>query len=145
MPEKVLTTWPSRREAIRQNRVSGEKPDQTPVHIPGKGERPLTLREEMRRFVRQELSRQAEAKLGAGSFEDEDDFDIPDYDDDGDLTTPYTVRELSDTGMVDDLDGAPTEEDKASSVPTVENVSGSEQGGSRREPPEAPAPSPVSD
>lgn len=149
MSVKSPTTWPSRREAIRESRVPGETPDQTPVHVPGKSDRPLTLREELRRFVRQELSRQAEEKMDAGSFQDEDDFEIPENEDDGDLTTPYTVRELyEDQINQDDLEGRPTEEDrtvKNLDTTTVENTSDSEQGGSPSEPPETPAPSRVSD
>lgn len=95
------------RELVREG--SKETLDQTPLHVPGLSDRPLTLREELRRFVQQEVSRQA-VEAGAGSFEDEDDF----TDDEGieDLSSPYTVRELlPEAGGFDDLEGAPQAED----------------------------------
>lgn len=88
-----------------------EKPDPTPIHIPG-SEAPLTLREEMRRFIRQEISVAAQAQE-AGSFEEEDDFDLPD--EDSDLVSQYTVLELvpETPEPKDDIEGEPTTEDKA--------------------------------
>lgn len=112
--EKIKRVWASRREALQRRHHQGEQPDPTPVHIPGMHERPLSLRDEMRRFVREELSKQA-GNLDAGTFEDEDDFS----EDEGEpeLTTPYTVTELT-PEMVDqvksDLDGEPTQEDLSS-------------------------------
>lgn len=108
--EKIKRIWLSRREAIRLNRVGGEVPDPTPVHVPGKSEKPLTLREEMRRFVRQELSNQAETQ-GAGSFSEEDDFDLDEME--PSLISPYTVSELHQEAIApqDDLEGAPTSDD----------------------------------
>lgn len=83
-----------------------EWPDTTPVHIPGKTDRqaPLTLREEMQRFVRQEVSRVAAAREFE-TFEESDDFEIED--EEPDLTSPYTVRELRPPaeGLQNDLEG----------------------------------------
>lgn len=107
--DKIKRVWQSRREAIRSNRVKGETPDPEPIHVPGMSDRPLTLREEMRRFVRQELSQQA-AEQGAGSFQDEDDFSEDEFE--PDLISQYTVNELTDQlAPSDDLEGEPTPED----------------------------------
>lgn len=54
-----------------------EELDPTPVSVPLGYQQPLTLQEEMRRFIREEISRAA-ASGGAGTFEEEDDFDIED-------------------------------------------------------------------
>lgn len=83
----------SQRLKIRGNRVGPEKPDPTPVEIPVGKETPLTLREEMMRFIRMEMSQQA-SKNDLESFEDFDDFSIDD--EEPDLTSPYTVTELRD-------------------------------------------------
>lgn len=87
-----------------------EYPDPTPVHIPGKSDipPPLTLREEMRRFVREEVSRAA-ANHEVETFEEADDFEI---DEEPDLTTPYSVRYLTQPDAPEsDLEGEPTPED----------------------------------
>lgn len=118
-----------RQEDLR-SRVDQEHPDPTPVEIPANmNSSPLTLRDEMRRFITQEVSKQAAAH-GAGSFEDEDDF--TEDDPDPDLITPYDVRLLVDPNdeTADDLEGSPTAEDKTSMQPQAA---------------EAPAPSPAPD
>lgn len=62
--------------------------DPRPVEIPLGLNRPLTLKEEMRRFIREEFSNYATTQ-GAPSFEEEDDFDIDDDD-----TMPFSKYEL---------------------------------------------------
>jgi len=69
----------------------GEIPDDTPVEIPGKCHEPLTLREDMKRFIREEISKQA-VDNEAESFEEANDFDIGD--DETPIETQYTVQEL---------------------------------------------------
>lgn len=112
----------ARREIIRETGVPGETPDPVPVELIGGNERPLTLREEMRRFVRQELSNQARDN-GAGTFEEEDDF--TDDLEEPDLTSPYTVQELAPDAYVEDysdLEGKPTAADlKAAEKPSEEH------------------------
>lgn len=88
-----------------------EYPDPTPIHIPGKDHpAPLSLREEMQRFVRQEVSRAAEA-AEVETFEEADDFEIQE---DPDLTSEYTVLNLqpAEGFSEESLDGEPTEEDQ---------------------------------
>jgi hypothetical protein len=102
----------SRREAIRARNIPGEKPDPIPIHIPGKTDAPLTLREEMRRFVREELSKSAE-EVGAETFEESNDFEIED--DQVDLLSAYTVYDLApeEPGTASDIEGeAPTDPDQ---------------------------------
>lgn len=95
----------ARRQAIRENRQKGETPDPTPVEIPGKMQRPLSLREEMKRFIREELSKGAES-VGVETFEEADDFEEDDPD--IELTTGYTVTELQAVEPIDDLNGDPS-------------------------------------
>lgn len=51
--------------------------DATPVAMPVGWSRPPSLQDQVRRFVRQELSRQA-AEAGMETFEEADDFDVGD-------------------------------------------------------------------
>lgn len=125
---RKVTTWLSRREAIRLNRVGGETPDPTPVEIPVSCERPLTLRDEMRRFINSELSIQAQ-EHGAETFEESNDFDVDDIEQD--LTSQYTVSELVPEPEMpkDDLDGSPTQEDaQATSQEAEEPLSSASNG-----------------
>jgi len=112
----------NRRQIIRETGVQGEVPDPVPVELIGGNDRPLTLREEMRRFVRQELSIRA-SDQGAGTFEEEDDF--TDDLEEPDLTSPYTVQELAPDAFVEDysdLEGKPTAADqKAADTPPEEH------------------------
>lgn len=100
---------PARRIQLREAaQGTGEVPDPTPVEFDA-GAEPLTLREEMRRFIKQELSNQAEHS-GMESFEEADDFEVDEPDI---FTTEHTVIELKDEeGRPDDLEGAPNQEDK---------------------------------
>lgn len=88
---------------------SAEVLDPTPVEV-GNHERPLTLREEMRRFIIQEMSQTAQAHQ-AESFEEADDFEI---EEEPDLSSQYTLQQMApEEGYPgDDLEGEPTEEDK---------------------------------
>lgn len=80
-----------------------EIPDQTPVEVPLSFKKPLTLAEEVRRMVRNELSQVAENQ-GAETFEEADDFDVED-DDDLAFMSPYEILEMSDDGPNPPLDG----------------------------------------
>lgn len=66
-------------------------PDPRPVEVPVEFQRPLSLQEEIKRYVRQELGRRA-ADAGAESFEESDDFDVGDDPD----VAPGTEYELDD-------------------------------------------------
>lgn len=68
-----------------------EQLDPTPVALPLGSPEP-TLRDLVRQYIRQEISAQA-ASQGAGTFEEEDDFEV---DDEPDLTTRYTVHDVVD-------------------------------------------------
>lgn len=69
-----------------------EIPDPRPMAVPAGYDRPLSLAEQIKRMVRIELSRSAEAE-GLESFEEADDFDVPE--DEGDFVSPYEVREMA--------------------------------------------------
>lgn len=105
---------------------SCEYPDPTPVHIPGKTDRPapLSLREEMQRYIRQQVSQMAEQQR-METFEEADDFEV---EEEPDLTSPYTVQEMNDpTGLSVTLDGEPTAEDLTSlETEGAEGAEGSE-------------------
>lgn len=86
-----------------------EKPDPTPVElgIP----RPLSLQDEMRRFIREEIiSRDMEGK--PITMEEEDDFDV---DEDPDLTSDY---ELSDMQEEEGIEGYSLDDEEAPPSPS---------------------------
>lgn len=62
-----------------------EIPDPIPVEVPIQWRRPPTLQEQIKAFVRRELSMQA-AEEGHETFEEADDFDVGD---DFDPSSPY--------------------------------------------------------
>lgn len=66
-----------------------ECPDPRPVSVPHGWARPLSLHEEIKRFVRSELSRAA-ADQEAETFEESDDFEV---EDDPEWVSPYEVPE----------------------------------------------------
>lgn len=67
-----------RRERLNLARPDGrEHPDPTPIELPIGYEHPPTLREQMQRYIREELSVQA-AETGLGTFEEENDFEPED-------------------------------------------------------------------
>lgn len=107
-----------RRVQLREaSQNTGEVLDDTPVELSGGGEPPLSLRDEMRRFVRQELSQQ-QAAIGEATFEDEDDF--TEDEDTGDLVSAYTVQDLvPEEGPADELEGEPNHEDLANVTPAA--------------------------
>lgn len=114
---KADVTMLSRRELLRQNaqQHSFEKVDPTPMEVPQSGYRPITLRDEMRRFVQQAVSEQAE-QHGFETFEEADDFEIEEAEqEEAALLSAYTVVDtLPEPGQSpDDLEGEPNEEDKA--------------------------------
>ncbi len=68
--------------------------DQTPVEVPVDALAPPSLEERLQMYVRQQMSRYAEAQ-DLGTFEEEDDFELDnDMDPDPDISTPYDVIEL---------------------------------------------------
>lgn len=64
-----------------------EIPDQTPVALPIGWKAPPTLHEQIQRYIRNEVSRQA-AEAGSESFEEADDFYV---EDDPDMNSPYEI------------------------------------------------------
>lgn len=80
------------------NGASRECLDPTPLAIPVGMRRPLTDRDITRALIRQELSRHLEQQ-GAGSFEEEDDFE----DDDPEaMVSPYEMVDMVDDGIPSD-------------------------------------------
>lgn len=74
------------------NEKGHEVLDNTPVAKPVGWRPPLTMQEQIQRFVREELSRRA-AEAGEESFEDADDFEVGD---DYDPRSPYELDEGAD-------------------------------------------------
>lgn len=66
-----------------------EKVDPKPMEVPVELARPLTMREEMQAFIRRELSRAAQNN-GVPTFEEEDDFDMPE----AEWASPYELQDL---------------------------------------------------
>ncbi len=75
----MVAAKPSVRWTVKYVPVTDGKEylDATPVEIPVGYEKPLTLKEDMMRFIREEVSAVAE-RNGVESFEDADDFDVMD-------------------------------------------------------------------
>lgn len=97
-----------RRELLheRDRSLGMEHPDPTPMFVSGP-ERPPTLHEEIRRYMMSEFSDMAQEQ-GVESFEEADDFEV--FDDEQDLTSPYTVVDLVHPEIPkDDLNGSPGE------------------------------------
>lgn len=67
-------------------------PDPRPVEVPAHFTRPLSIQDEIKRFVRSELAQRAAAE-GAETFEEADDFYLDDEDPD---IAPGTEYELDD-------------------------------------------------
>ncbi len=72
--------------------------DLTPVELPIGYDKPLPLREEMRRFIRTEMSLQAEA-LGDETFDESDDFDVPE---DQEVISQYELSDMQEEYVGDD-------------------------------------------
>lgn len=108
------------RELILARVNPKEVPDPTPIHIPGM-QKPLSIREEMQRFIREEISRQAVQEVQAGSFEEEDDFE--EEDEAQDLLTGYSVIELhpqaNDYALLPEAEGENGSEDAPESPETA--------------------------
>lgn len=93
--------------ALGHDSCGREIPDQTPIEIPTHLRRPLTLQEEIKRFIRIEASLAAQND-GLESFEEADDFEIDEMEAD-DIPTPYLVQEqmLTPEPGSDSLEGTP--------------------------------------
>lgn len=105
-----------------------EIPDPTPLEMPAGISRPLTIEEQIQRYVRGHLSRMA-ADQGQETFEEADDFELADEDPE-DFLTPYEVHVLvSETAGADASDleqkkgvqsaGGPTPPAAVPDVPTA--------------------------
>ena len=75
-------------ETVRQRK---EVPDNTPLEVGVPIERPPSIHEEMKRFIREEVGRRYAEAEGRGTWDEEDDFDVPD---DEELTSPYEFTEM---------------------------------------------------
>lgn len=100
----------SRQEWLKTREVPHPPLDTTPVEVPVEFQKPPTIKEELQRYVRYEVSRIGQDE-GFASFEEEDDFELEDGDDDTDLLSEHQVLELApEEGESESLDGAPAQE-----------------------------------
>jgi hypothetical protein len=108
------------RKHIKTRETSQENPDPIPVDVPVSGTRVTpSIREEMQRFIRDLVNERMAEQQGIGTFQDEDDFDIPDHEDDGDMLTNYTVNELANEPEgYDSLDGDPNQAPEETQPPS---------------------------
>lgn len=114
--------------SVRLDESGKEIPDPTPVEWPLGLSRPLSLQDEIKRFVRSELSRAAAAD-GFESFEEANDFEVDD--DEGDMASAVDVMELqADKRYQDALEefdaGLAQERERQKSTKSVGNVSAPE-------------------
>lgn len=79
----------------------GEYNSGIPVELGLPEDRPLSLRDEMMRFIRAEMSRQAE-DTGQETFEEANDFDVGE----DEWTSPYELIDMVDEEPVDDSDNS---------------------------------------
>lgn len=93
------------------DKMGRQVPDQRQVEVPSGLGRPLSLQDEIKRFVRIELSRRA-ADDGAESFEEADDFDVGD-DDPEEFLSPYEVTELVPEATDRDAEPPPDPKERA--------------------------------
>lgn len=89
-----------------------EDPDPTPVRLPIGQKRPPTLQDEIRRFIRDELSAVADNQ-GLGTFEEEDDFDVGD---DEDIFSPYELPEMQEEAEVTSYSEEPSQPEPPAEV-----------------------------
>lgn len=94
-----------------------EIPDPTPVEIPAGISKPESMNDMIRRYVRIEASKIAEAN-DMETFEEADDFEVDDMEPD-DQTTVYMVPEVGPDGP-ESLDGEPDVKPPADEVVQVE-------------------------
>ena len=109
------------------NEIDAEYPDPTPVHIPGLSDqpRPLTLKQEMQRYIQHAVS-QAASNNRMETFQEADDFDLED--EEPDILTPYQVKEVTEQpGSYSNMDGEPTSEDPLYGEPPLESPEGDPQ------------------
>lgn len=110
----------------RESPTRREKLDDTPVAIPLKFRRVETQADRMRRIIREEMSRAAEVQ-GYETFEEADDFSIPD---DYDPSSPYEMsyeQELN--GYVAGNQGSAEAEEGNAGEGGSETPDGVQQGG----------------
>lgn len=104
-----------------------ELPDATKVEVPLNFRRPPTIQEQIRQFVRSEVSRAAQEQ-GFESFEDADDFDVDDYD--PDPLSPYELSEMQEEAQFRDASDLEKGVDRTTgpaSIPAEEKPKADEQ------------------
>jgi hypothetical protein len=112
-------TYKSRREMINDRPETFEEHDLTPVAIPEGYEQPESLEDLMRRVIRESISQSA-VNSGMETFEEANDFDIPD-DDEPDLTTPYTkAYDMAEQYLVEPDENPPTVPEQGHDTATAE-------------------------
>jgi hypothetical protein len=87
---------------IKRNKQGHELPDPKPIAPPVGWKKPVPIQERIAKTVREELSRMAEEK-GMETFEDADDFDVPE--EDSDFESPYELNFDPDEFPASDLRG----------------------------------------
>lgn len=103
-----------------------EVPDPTPVSVPAGLSRPLSLQEEIKRFMRSEQMRIAAEAEGLETFEEADDFDV---DEDPDPLSAYELPEAAPEAFggakrdAESLDGSPQKESPLEPVKPVSEPS----------------------
>lgn len=114
----------------KYDELGRQVPDQTPVELPLGFDRPRSLQEMIKTFIRSEMSNAA-AELGEESFEEADDFDV---DEDPDPLSDYEMVEAQPEWPqgVKDVDGDPPSDPAGKTAPRASKAAGaaSDDGGS---------------
>lgn len=87
---------------IKPNNDGAERLDASPIEIGIDQKRPPSLQEEMRRFITEEVSRQASHE-GHETFEEADDFDL----NQDEFQTAYTLLEMQEEEPIDQAPSEP--------------------------------------
>lgn len=95
--------------------------DSTPIEVPLGALQP-SFEDEIRSYIRNELSQQLE-KAGLPTFEEEDDFDVPE---DDEWHSPYELKEMQEELPLSELPPKEAEAPKAAPVEEKENVDASQ-------------------
>lgn len=96
----------SRQAELRENRGPYEEPDPTPVAIPAGARVPLTLEQQMLKFLRSQALQAELERRGIETEEEADDFDMPE-EDDLDFFSNHEYVDMQEEGEPVPWDSAP--------------------------------------
>ncbi len=137
MPKKVASKKKYTTRARMKSSLPSYVCDPTPVEVPLNAHKPISLQEEIKRFIQTEISNQAD-KDGHETFEEADDFEEDPLDAD---IMPLTAYEL--TTLQTDVEGPPQSLEGDPAAPPPENETALREAVESNEAPSTDAPIPA--